>query len=296
MAEEKKGRVTIPTDVDVVPETLELMKRWGADAIRDCDGTDYPEELRAVDAKVYSTYYTTRKDNEWAKANPDEIQQMYIMTPFYTAVEDTLKIHLMTHLYPDMLKVNSHDDITRWWEVIDRTTGEVVPVSNWGYNDETGDVTINGAKEFHEYTISFLAYIMWDPVHMYNAVTNDWKDVEKQITFDVRQPKTHAYSMKRLRRFIEEHPYVDVIRYTTFFHQFTLIFDELAREKYVDWYGYSASVSPYILEQFEKEVGYKFRPEFIIDQGYMNNTYRVPSKEFRDFQAFQRKEVAKLAK
>ena len=24
----------------------------------------------------------------------------------------------------------------------------------------------------------------------------------------------------------------------------------------------------------------------------MNNTYRVPSKEFRDFQAFQRREVA----
>ena len=41
-----KGRVTIPTDVDVVPETLELVKRWGADAIRDCDGTDYPEELK----------------------------------------------------------------------------------------------------------------------------------------------------------------------------------------------------------------------------------------------------------
>ena len=37
------GRVTIPTDVDVVPETLELVKRWGSDAIRDCDGTYYPE-------------------------------------------------------------------------------------------------------------------------------------------------------------------------------------------------------------------------------------------------------------
>ena len=48
---ETKGRVTIPTDVDVVPETLELMKRWGADAIRDCDGTDYPEGLKDVDAK-----------------------------------------------------------------------------------------------------------------------------------------------------------------------------------------------------------------------------------------------------
>lgn len=293
---EMKGRVTIPTDVDVVPETLELVKRWGADAIRDCDGTDYPEELRHVDAKVYSTYYTTRKDNTWAKANPDEIQQMYIMTPFYNAAESELPIHLMNHLYPDMLKVNSRDDITRWWEVIDRTTGEVVSPEQWEYSDETGNVTIHDAKAFHDYTVSFLAYIMWDPVHMYNAVTNDWKDVEKQITFDVRQPKTRKFSMERLRKYIQDNPHIDVIRYTTFFHQFTLIFDELAREKYVDWYGYSASVSPYILEQFEAEAGYKFRPEYIIDQGYMNNTYRIPSKEFQDFQRFQRREVAKLAK
>ena len=296
MKEHTSGRVTIPTDVDVVPETLELLKRWGADAIRDCDGTDYPEELKSVDAKVYSTYYTTRKDNAWAKANPDEIQQMYIMTPFYTAVEDELSIHLMNHLYPDMLKVNDYDDITRWWEVIDRTTGEVVPVSEWSYDSESGDLTIHGAKKFHDYTVSFLAYIMWDPVHMYNAVTNGWTDFEKQITFDVRQPKTHKFSMERLRKYMQDNPHVNVIRYTTFFHQFTLIFDELARERYVDWYGYSASVSPYILEQFEKEVGYKFRPEFIIDQGYMNNPYRIPSKEFSDFQAFQRREVAKLAK
>ena len=58
---QQRGRVTIPTDVDVVPETLTLMERWGADAIRDCDGTDYPEELRAVDAKVYSTYSPQEK-------------------------------------------------------------------------------------------------------------------------------------------------------------------------------------------------------------------------------------------
>ena len=296
MKEHTTGRVTIPTDVDVVPETLELVKRWGADAIRDCDGTDYPEELKDVEAKVYSTYYTTRKDNEWAKANPDEIQQMYIMTPFYTAVGEELSIRLMDHLYPDMLKVNDKDDITRWWEVIDRTTGEPVPASRWGYEAATGEVTIHGAKEFHDYTVSFLAYIMWDPVHMYNAVTNGWTNFEKQITFDVRQPKTKEFSMERLRKYIKDNPHIDVIRYTTFFHQFTLIFDELAREKYVDWYGYSASVSPYILEQFEKEVGYPFRPEFIIDQGYMNNIYRIPSKEFRDFQKFQQREVAKLAK
>lgn len=293
--ENSKGLVTIPTDLDVVPETLELMKRWGADAIRDCDGTDFPEALKDADAEIYSTYYTTRKDNEWAKANPEEIQQMYLMTPFYTADSESLSIEIMKGLYPDMLSPNIRDDIKRWWEVVDRTTGKVVPTDEWDYNEEEGKVTIK-AVPFHEYTVSFLAYIMWDPVHMYNAVTNDWKDVEHQITFDVRQPKTHEYTLKRLRKFIEDHPYVNVLRFTTFFHQFTLVFDELAREKYVDWYGYSASVSPYILKQFEEEVGYPFRAEYIIDQGYYNNQYRVPSKEFQDFQAFQRREVAKIVK
>ncbi len=291
----RRGRVTIPTDLDVIPQTLELMKQWGADAVRDCDGTDFPQELRDVDAKIYSTYYTTRKDNAWAQANPEEIQQMYVMTPFYTATGSELRIPLMKGLYPDMLKPNTRDDITRWWEVMDRTTGEVVPAGQWSYDEDSGEVAVL-ASAFHDYTVSFLAYIIWDPVHMYNAVTNGWQDVEHQITFDVRQPKTHAFTMERLRRFIEEHPYVNVLRFTTFFHQFTLIFDEQAREKYVDWYGYSASVSPYILEQFEREAGYKFRPEYIIDQGYYNGQYRIPTKEYQDFQAFQRREVAKIAK
>ena len=48
----KEGRVTIPTNLDVVPETIELMKRWGADAIRDCDGTEFPEELVRTGAKI----------------------------------------------------------------------------------------------------------------------------------------------------------------------------------------------------------------------------------------------------
>ena len=101
-----RGRVTIPTDMDVIPETLEIMKKWGADAIRDCDGTEFPEELKNVDAKVYSTYYTTRKDNAWAKANPDEVQQCYIMTGFHTATGDTLSIHLMSGVSDELMKVN----------------------------------------------------------------------------------------------------------------------------------------------------------------------------------------------
>ena len=292
----KVGRVTIPTDLDVVPQTLEIMKRWGADAIRDCDGTDFPAELRDQNAKIYSTYYTTRKDNAWAKANPDEVQQCYIMTGFHTASGGPLAIPLMQGISPELMEVNTRDDIKRWWEVMDRTVGEPIPPESWDYDAETGCVVIPAPEDYHEYTVAFLAYLIWDPVHMYNAVTNNWQNFEHQITFDVRQPKTHKFTMERLRKFIADHPYVDVIRYTTFFHQFTLVFDELKREKFVDWYGYSASVSPYILEQFEREVGYKFRPEFIVDQGYHNNQYRVPSKEYKDFQAFQRREVAKLAR
>ncbi len=293
---ENRGRVTIPTDVDVVPETLELLARFGADAIRDCDGTDYPEALKVVDAKVYSTYYTTRKDNAWAKANPDEVQQCYIMTGFYMAKEEPLKIPLMKGISNELLMVNTRDDRKRWWEVMDRSLGTPVSVEEWEYEEENGCVILKEPVPWHEYTVSFLAYLIWDPVHMYNAVVNDWQGVEHQITFDVRQPKTHAHTLSRLRRFVEEHPYVDVIRYTTFFHQFTLIFDELKREKYVDWYGYSASVSPYILEKFEKEAGYPFRPEYIIDQGYYNNQYREPSREYKDFMAFQRREVAAFVK
>ena len=288
------GRVTIPTDVDVVSDTLKLMERWGADALRDCDGTDFPEALRSTGAKVYATYYTTRKDNDWARQNPDEVQQCYIMTGFTTAESPQLRIPLMQGVSPELMQVNTRDDIHRWWEVMDRTEGTVVDTAQWSYAD--GAVTIHGAKPYHEYTVSFLCYLIWDPVHMYNAIVNGWKDFEHQITFDVRQPKTHAFSLKRLRAFLESHPYVNVVRYTTFFHQFTLVFDELKRQKYVDWYGYSASVSPYILERFEKEVGYPFRPEYIVDQGYYNNQYRVPGREYLDFQAFQRREVAALAR
>ena len=206
----KMGRVTIPTDTDAVSETLDLLKRWGADAIRDCDGTEFPQELKDTGAKIYATYYTTRKDNAWAKANPDETQQCYIMTPFYTAEGGALTIPLMTGISRELMKVNDHDDIARWWEVMDRTTGEPVPTADWHYDAARESVVIDPPAAYHEYTVSFLAYLIWDPVHMYNSVINDWKDVEHQIPFDVRQPKTHAYTLRRLRKYLESHPYVNV--------------------------------------------------------------------------------------
>ena len=178
MNKQSFGRVTIPTNLDVVPETLEILKKWGADAIRDCDGTDFPTELQGQNAKIYSTYYTTRKDNAWAKANPDEVQQSYLMTPFHTAEEGPLSIELMKGISREMMEVNTRDDIKRWWEVMDRTTGEPLSPDAWDYDGDTGCVVIPEPAPYHNYTVAFLAYIIWDPVHMYNAVTNNWQNFE----------------------------------------------------------------------------------------------------------------------
>ncbi|WP_270640586.1 1,3-beta-galactosyl-N-acetylhexosamine phosphorylase [Longibaculum muris] len=289
------GRLTIPTDLDVIDQTIALKEKLGADAIRDCDGTEMPKEILDLDAKIYATYYTTRKDNDWALANPEEIQQEYLITDRYTARKSSLTITLMKGFHTEQLKPNFIDNPHEWWEVIDRTTGEVVPTDKWTYSEENGTVTIETIP-YHVYTVSFLAFLIWDPVHMYNFITNDWKDAPHQLTFDVRQPKTQVFVKEKLKKFCEDNPHVDVIRFTTFFHQFTLTFDDQKREKYVEWFGYSASVSPYILRKFEEWAGYKFRPEFIVDQGYHNSLFRVPSKEFKDFINFQQQEVCKLAK
>lgn len=289
------GRLTLPTDLDVIDQTIALKEKLGADAIRDCDGTEMPKEILELDAKIYATYYTTRKDNDWALANPEEIQQEYLITDRYTARSSSLTISLMKGFHTEQLKPNFIDDPYEWWEVIDRTTGEIVPTTKWTHDEETGTVTIE-TTPYHIYTVSFLAFLIWDPVHMYNFITNDWKDAPHQLTFDVRQPKTQIYVKEKLKKFCEKNPHINVIRFTTFFHQFTLTFDDQKREKYVEWFGYSASVSPYILKQFEKWAGYKFRPEYIVDQGYHNSLFRVPSREFKDFIEFQQQEVCKLAK
>lgn len=121
------GRLTLPTDVDVIDETIRLKNLLGADALRDCDGTEMPEALLSEPVKRYATYYTTRKDNAWAEQNPDEVQQEYLISNRETARGETLRIRLMEGFHTQQLKVNTLDDPKRWWEVIDRTTGEVVP-------------------------------------------------------------------------------------------------------------------------------------------------------------------------
>lgn len=89
---------------------------------------------------------------------------------------------------------------------------------------------------------------------------------------------------------------VNVVRFTTFFYHFTLVFNDLGKEKYVDWFGYSASVSPLAMDAFEAEYGYKRRAEDFIDEDYYDNSFRVPSKVFRDWIDFQSRFVCARVK
>ena len=43
-----------------------MLDRWGADALRDSDGTKLDAATKALDAKIYTTYFVARGHNEFA--------------------------------------------------------------------------------------------------------------------------------------------------------------------------------------------------------------------------------------
>lgn len=290
------GCVTIPTDVGIDKEMQEIIRRWGADAIRDCDGTKLSSDLQNLNLKMYSTYLPTRNDQEWAKSHMDQLQQLYVVSESHIALDSTISIDIMKGFYKEQFRPNTKDDIKKLWEVIDRTTGETVDPSDWDFDYKYETVIIRNAKSFHEYTVSFLVYQIWDPTQMYNHLTNDWGDKPHEMPYDSRHPETFEHMKNYLQKWIDENPEIDVVRFTTFFYHFTLIYNEQAKEKFVDWFGYSSSLSKQCLDEFEKEKGYRLRAEDIIDEGYYNSPFRIPTKEYLDFVDFQSKFVATHAK
>lgn len=290
------GRVTLPTQENFLKETKELMKRWGADAVRDSDGTELDKNILELDTKIYRKYFVARGHNDFIKDHLEETQQLYLMSKFNTAKSSSLTVKIMEGYYEEQLKPDYIHDPKKWWEVIDRTTGEVVDPEKWSVNEEEKTVIIEDVEPYHEYTVSFLAYMTWDPTHMYNHITNDWGDEPHDIPFDVRQPHSQEYMKNYLRKWLEENPKTDVVRFTTFFYHFTLVFNDLGKEKFVDWFGYGTSVSVAALEAFEKEKGYALRPEDLVDQGYYNTAFRVPSDAYLDYIDFVQKFVSEQAK
>lgn len=291
-----KGRVTLPSESNFLNETKEMLDRWGADALRDSDGTKLDAATKALDAKIYTTYFVARGHNEFAQEHMDECQQMLLMSKHNVATENTVTIDFLDGYYREQVVADYIHDPKKWWEVIDRTTGEVVPVSCWEVDQDKDLVTIKDAVPFHEYTVSFFVYAIWDPTQMYNHITNNWGDKPHDIPFDVRQANSGAFAKDYLKQWLIDNPDTDVVRFTTFFYHFTLVFNDQAKEKFVDWFGYGATVSIKALEEFEQEYGYALRPEDIVDNGYYNSTFRVPTRAYRDYMDFIQRFVAKKAK
>lgn len=291
-----KGRVTLPSESNFVKETAEMLERWGADAIRDSDGTKLDDDIKNLDAKIYTTYFVARGHNEFAEEHMDECQQLYLMSKHKTTACECLEIDIMDGYYTEQVVPDYNHDVKKWWEVIDRTIGEVVPAENWSVDKVQQKVMIINTTPFHEYTVSFLAYAIWDPTQMYNHVTNHWGDKPHEIPFDVRQPASGKFAKEYLVQWLQENPDTDIVRFTTFFYHFTLVFNSEAKEKFVDWFGYGATVSVKALEEFEEEYGYALHPEDIVDNGYYNSTFRVPTRAYRDYMQFIQCFVAKKAK
>lgn len=291
-----KGRVTLPSESNFLNETKEMLGRWGADALRDSDGTKLDAAAKALDAKIYTTYFVARGHNEFAQEHMDECQQMLLMSKHNVATENTVTIDFLDGYYREQVVADYVHDPKKWWEIIDRTTGEVVPVSCWEVDQDKDLVTIKDAVPFHEYTVSFFVYAIWDPTQMYNHITNNWGDKPHDIPFDVRQANSGAFAKDYLKQWLIDNPDTDVVRFTTFFYHFTLVFNDQAKEKFVDWFGYGATVSIKALEEFEQEYGYALRPEDIVDNGYYNSTFRVPTRAYRDYMDFIQRFVAKKAK
>lgn len=286
-----KGRVTIPTDESFVEGTKEIAAKWGADAVRDCDGTVLPANVAELADKVYNTYFIVRGDNKWGEKHPEETHRTFLMSERTLAEGEVLEISVMKGYFAQQIAPDWEN--TEYWEVIDRTTGELV--SDWTADAARGTVKIENAKAMHEYTVNFMALVIWHPVQIYNYLTNNWT-CEKQLMYDPAFPETAEYIKRHMREWCDEHPETNVVRFTTFLYQFTLIFNEKGKEKYVDWFGYGLSVSPALLEKFKKEYGYAMRAEDFIDGGCYANPFRVPSKKFLDYMDFVSRFVSKTVR
>ncbi|MFW6288048.1 MAG: 1,3-beta-galactosyl-N-acetylhexosamine phosphorylase N-terminal domain-containing protein, partial [bacterium] len=242
----KKGSFTLPGEAGYEDLTLDLAERWGADVIRDSDGTVLSDKILSMDFDIYSTLCLVRSDNEWAKKNRDKLQQNFLMSEAVIAEEDTIEIDLLDGYFREQFEVNFNDDPKEWWQVFDRTNNEEIPVEQWDYNSEKGTVLIKNVNKWHKYTVNFLAYRIWEAISMYNHITNDWGDREHLMPIDPIYPEAQENILTYLEKWLKEHPNTDVVRFTSMFYNFCWFWgdDPNLRFRYADWGSYDFTVSP----------------------------------------------------
>jgi len=269
-----KGGFTLPGESGYERLTLKMAEKWGADVIRDSDGTVLSDEIIHAGYGIYSTICIIRDHNEWAGKNADKLQQTFLCTPPILACTDEADIRLTESFFREQFEINDSEAAIKYWEVYDRTTNTLVDGAKWSYDKDSGSVGLKGIIPFHKYTVSFLAYRIWEEISMYNHTTNNW-DKEHLMQIDPRYPEVQEYLLYWMKNWCETHPDTTVVRFTSMFYNFVWIWgsDERNRNLFSDWGSYDYTVSALALDEFEKTYGYRMCAEDFINKGALNATH-----------------------
>lgn len=288
-----KGGFTLPGESGYEELTLQMAEKWGADVIRDSDGTELSPEIINAGYGIYSTICIIRDHNEWAKQNTDKLQQTFLMTNPVVAEGNELTFDLMKDFFAEQFKINDSKESLEYWQVFDRTTNE--EIKDWSYAD--GKVTVKNITPWHKYTVNFLVYRIWEEISMYNHTTNNW-DKEHLMQIDPRYPETRKYMLDWLKNWCETHPATTVVRFTSMFYNFVWIWgsNERNRHLFSDWASYDFTVSPLALKEFEKEYGYALTSEDFINKGNLHAGHMPCNKRKLDWMDFINKFVVDFGK
>ncbi len=278
-----KGGFTLPGEAGYEHLTLELAEKWGADCIRDSDGTSLSDEITQSGIPIYSTICMIRSVNAWAKEHPDCLQRNFLMSKPCLAMGETLEIDPLKGYFAQQFVINPNDPVSLW-QVFDRTSGQ--EVTSWSWDGKK--VKIEGCVPYHSYTVNFLATRIWEEISMYNHITNDWGDKEHLMAVEPRYPETQKALLGFLDEWLKQHEHTSVVRFTSMFYNFVWIWgaDPGLRDVFSDWGSYDFTVNPVSLAAFEKEYGYKMTSEDFIRAGKHNPTHNPPSGKIRDWIEF----------
>ncbi|MBR3108067.1 MAG: 1,3-beta-galactosyl-N-acetylhexosamine phosphorylase [Clostridia bacterium] len=290
-----QGDFTLPGEAGYEELTLRLAKKWGADVIRDSDGTKLSEEITKAGYGIYSTICIIRQHNAFALAHPDSQQQTFLCSDPVIATGESVTIRPLEGFFDEQFQINDSEEAMAYWQVYDRTTGTEVPWERWTYAN--GEVTVSSAVPWHSYTVSFLAWRVWEEINMYNHTTNHWTS-EHLRQLDPRHPLAWEFLQKWLRDWCDQNPDTTVVRLTSLFYNFVWIFgsDARLRNRFTDWASYDFTVSPAALKAFEAEYGYALTAEDFINQRKLQVTHMPPTAHKRDYMDFIQAFVADKAK
>jgi len=286
---------TLPGEAGYEELTLDLAEKWGADVIRDSDGTKLSPAITSAGYRIYSTLCVIREHNAFAEAHPETQQQCFLSSDPVLATSDSLTIDPLAGYFREQFALNDSEEAMPYWQVWDRTADRLLPSDQWSCED--GTVTIQACVPWHRYTVSFLAWRIWEEINMYNHTTNHWTS-EHLRQLDPRHPLAWEFLTKWLETWCKKNPRTNVVRLTSLFYNFVWIFgDDLRRStRFTDWSSYDFTVSPAALKAFEEEYGFALTAEDFIQKGWLQSGHRPPTTFKRMYMDFIQRFVAEKAR